>query len=83
MKNNQKLNFFPKFFSLTYITVYEILFILGLIIVRLILNSTINYQKYFTYEAPFYDTGTLMSLLICLEHLFVSYYLIIIIIMVY
>mgnify|MGYP006080342997 CR=1 FL=1 len=83
MKNNQKLNLFPKFFSLTYITVYEILFILGLIIVRLILNSTINYQKYFTYEAPFYDTGTLMSLLICLEHLFVSYYLIIIIIMVY
>jgi len=83
MKNNQKLNLFPKFFSLTYITVYEILFILGLIVVRLILNSTINYQKYFTYEAPFYDTGTLMSLLICLEHLFVSYYLIIIIIMVY
>lgn len=83
MKNNQKFKFFPKFFSLTYITVYEILFILGLIIVRLILNSTINYQKYFTYEAPFYDTGTLMSLLICLEHLFVSYYLIIILIMVY
>jgi len=83
MKNNQKLNLFPKFFSLTYITVYEILFILGLIIIKLILNSTINYQKYFSYEAPFYDTGTLMSLLICLEHLFVSYYLIIIIIMVY
>lgn len=83
MKNNQKLSLFPKFFSLTYITVYEILFILGLIIVRLILNSTISYQKYFSYEAPFYDTGTLMSLLICLEHLFVSYYLIIIIIMVY
>lgn len=83
MKNNQKLKLFPKFLSLTYITVYEILFILVLIIIRLILNSTINYQKYFTYEAPFYDTGTLMSLLICLEHLFVSYYLIIIIIMVY
>lgn len=83
MKNNQKLNLFPKFFTLTYITVYEILFILGLVIAKLILNSTINYQKYFTYEAPFYDTGTLMSLLICLEHLFVSYYLIIIIIMVY
>jgi hypothetical protein len=83
MKNNQKFKLFPKFFSITYITVYEILFILGLIIVRIILNSTINYQKYFTYEAPFYDTGTLMSLLICLEHLFVSYYLIIIIIMVY
>lgn len=83
MKNNQKLKLFPKFLSITYITVYEILFILGLIIIRLILNSTINYQKYFTYEAPFYDTGTLMSLLICLEHLFVSYYLIIIIIMVY
>lgn len=83
MKNNQKLKFFPKIFFLTDITVYEVLFILGLIIAKLILNSTINYQKYFTYEAPFYDTGTLMSLLICLEHLFVSYYLIIIIVMVY
>lgn len=83
MKNNQKLNLFPKFFSLTSITVYEILFILGLVIAKFILNSTMSYQKYFSYEAPFYDTGTLMSLLICLEHLFVSYYLIIIIVMVY
>jgi len=83
MKNNQKSNFIPKIFSLTYITVYEILFVLGLVVAKLILNSTLSYQKYFTYEAPFYDTGTLMSLLICLEHLFVSYYLIIIIIMVY
>jgi hypothetical protein len=83
MKNNQKLNLFPKFFSLTYITVYEILFVLCLVIIKLILNSTINYQKYFSYKAPFYDTGTLMSLLICLEHLYVTYYLIIIMIMVY
>lgn len=83
MENNQKFKLLPKFFNLTTIGVYEVLFILGLIIAKTILSSTINYQKYFNYEAPFYDTGTLMSLLICLEHLFVSYYLIIIIIMVY
>ena len=83
MKNDQKFRIFPKIFSIYYITVYEILLVLVLIIIKLILNSTLNYQKFFSYEAPFYDTGTLMSLLICLEHLFVSYYLIIIIIMVY
>ena len=83
MKNNQKFSFLPKIFSINYITVYEVLLVLGLIVIKTVLNSTINYQKYFSYEAPFYDTGTLMSLLICLEHLFVSYYLIIIIIMVY
>ena len=83
MKNNKKFSFFPKIFSLNYITVYEVLLVLGLIVIKTILNSTLSYQKYFNYKAPFYDTGTLMSLLICLEHLFVSYYLIIIIIMVY
>jgi len=81
--NNPKFRFFPKLFSINYITIYEILFVLGLILIKLILNKTFEYQKFFNYEAPFYDTGTLMSLLICLEHLFVSYYLIIIIIMVY
>jgi heme/copper-type cytochrome/quinol oxidase subunit 2 len=83
MKNDQKFRIFPKIFSIYYITVYEILLVLVLIIIKFILNSTLNYQKFFSYEAPFYDSGTLMSLLICLEHLFVSYYLIIIIIMVY
>jgi len=83
MKNEQKFRFFPKIFSIYYITVFEILFLFCLIVVKFILNSTLNYQKFFNYEAPFYDTGTLMSLLICLEHLFVSYYLIIIIVMVY
>lgn len=83
MKNNQKFSFLPKIFSINYITVYEVLLVLGLIVIKTVLNSTISYQKYFNYEAPFYDTGTLMSLLICLEHLFVSYYLIIIIVMVY
>lgn len=84
MNNNQKkFKFLPKLFSINYITIYEILFVLGLILIKLILNKTLEYQKFFNYEAPFYDTGTLMSLLICLEHLFVSYYLIIIIIMVY
>jgi hypothetical protein len=83
MKNNKKFKFFPNIFSINYITAYEILLILGLLVIKIILNNTISYQKYFSYESPFYDTGTLMSLLICLEHLFVSYYLIIIMIMVY
>jgi hypothetical protein len=78
-----KLGFLFSIISTRNLPVYEILLGLGLIFIRLILSSTFNYASYFSYEAPFYDTGTLMSLLICLEHLFVSYYLIIIIIMVY
>ena len=78
-----KLNFLINIITLNYFPVYQIILVLGLICIKLILNTSLNYHKFFTYEAPFYDTGTLMSLLICLEHLFVSYYLIIIIVMVY
>lgn len=78
-----KLAFLFNLISSKTIPIYEILLVLGLIFIRLILNSSANYLNYFTYEAPFYDTGTLMALLICLEHLFVTYYLIIIIVMVY
>jgi hypothetical protein len=60
-------------------------FIIGLIIIdlRLLFNSTINELHLMKYEAPFYDIGTLMSYLICLEHIYVTYYSIIIIVMVY
>jgi len=59
--------------------------IIGLIILdlRLLFNSTINEIHLMKYETPFYDIGTLMSYLICLEHIYVTYYLIIIIVMVY
>lgn len=81
--NEKKFKYLPTIFTINSITIYEIIILLVLLIIKLISNNTINYQKFFSYEAPFYDTGTLMSLLICLEHLFVTYYLIIIIIMVY
>ena len=59
--------------------------ILGIIILdlRFLFNATINEFHLMKYEAPFYDIGTLMSYLICLEHIYVTYYLIIIIVMVY
>ena len=59
--------------------------LLGLIIIdlRLLFNVTINEFNLMKYEAPFYDIGTLMSYLILMEHIYVTYYLIIIIIMVY
>jgi len=59
--------------------------ILGLIILdlRILFNTTINEIHLMKYETPFYDIGTLMSYLICLEHIYVTYYLIIIIVMVY
>lgn len=83
--NNKKskLNFLISIITPNNFPIYQIIFIISLLLIKLILNTSLNYQKYFTYDAPFYDTGTLMSLLICLEHLFVSYYLIIIIVMVY
>lgn len=81
--NEKKFKYLPTIFTINSITIYEIIILIVLLIIKLISNNTINYQKFFSYEAPFYDTGTLMSLLICLEHLFVTYYLIIIIIMVY
>ena len=59
------------------------LVILGFLALRFVLSVSLGYLDYFVYEAPFYDTGTFMSLLICLEHIYVSYYLIIIIVMVY
>jgi len=78
-----KFSFLWRIISNNNIPVYEVLLGLCFIFIKMILSTSIYYQKFFSYEAPFYDTGTLMSLLICLEHLFVSYYLIIIIIMVY
>ena len=59
--------------------------LLGLVIIdlRFLFNTTINEFHLMKYEAPFYDIGTLMSYLICLEHIYVTYYLIIIIVMVY
>lgn len=63
--------------------IFEALIGLNLVIIRIVLNRTIDFHNYMRFEAPFYDTGTLMSLLICLEHIFVTYYLIIILVMVY
>ena len=62
---------------------FETLCGLGFVFVRLLLNESWDKEYYLKFEAPFYDTGTMMSFLICLEHLYVCYYLIIIIIMVY
>jgi len=63
--------------------IFETLIGLSLVFVKLILTNTIALQEYIKYDPIFYDTGTMMSLLICLEHLFVCYYLIIILFMVY
>jgi heme/copper-type cytochrome/quinol oxidase subunit 2 len=63
--------------------VFETLIVLSLIFVKIILSNTLIFQDYVKYDTIFYDTGTMMSLLICLEHLFVCYYLIIILFMVY
>jgi heme/copper-type cytochrome/quinol oxidase subunit 2 len=65
------------------IPVIQIIIVLILIDLRLLFNSTINELHLMKYETPFYDIGTLMSYLICLEHIYVTYYLIIIIVMVY
>ena len=79
LKNVKKI-----LYNLKYrIPVINILILLILIDLRLFFNTTINEFYLMKFEAPFYDIGTLMSYLICLEHIFVTYYLIIIIVMVY
>lgn len=65
------------------VPIFEVALALSFVFIRITLNTTIELQNYIRYEAIFYDTGTMMSLLICLEHLFVCYYLIIILFMVY
>lgn len=56
---------------------------LSLIFIRILFNEISEKEYFFQYYAPFYDTGSMMSFLICLEHIYVCYYLIIIIVMVY
>lgn len=63
--------------------IFEVFMGLSLIIIRIIFNEITENEYYFKYESPFYDTASMMSFLICLEHIYVCYYLIIIIIMVY
>lgn len=63
--------------------IFESLLGLVVIFIRILLNEIIEKEYYFKHEALFYDTGSMMSFLICLEHIYVCYYLIIIIIMVY
>jgi hypothetical protein len=49
------------------IPIIQILIVLIFIDLRLLFNSTINEFHLMIYEAPFYDIGTLMSYLICLD----------------
>lgn len=60
-----------------------IIVVLSLIIIKLTWSQTSYFISLFEFTAPFYDTGTMLSLLICLEHIYVCYYLIIILILVY
>lgn len=69
--------------TLNTLPLFEILLGISLILMRLIFNEISENEYLFRYEAPFYDTGSMMSFLMCLEHIYVCYYLIIIIIMVY
>jgi hypothetical protein len=63
--------------------IFETIIGISFIIIRLLFNETADIEYYFRFEAPFYDTGTMLSFLLCLEHLYVCYYLIIILAMVY
>lgn len=47
------------------------------------ISSLYVFGDFIIFESPFYDIGTLISLLICLEHLYVSYYLVIVTVLVY
>ena len=69
--------------TLNSMPIIEMLIGLSLIIIRILFNEILEKEYFFRYEAPFYDTGSMMSFLILLEHIYVCYYLIIIIIMVY
>lgn len=82
----KEFNFFFFFFFRRIIFTAPSLWILigvTLIIIKLSWSQTLYFISLLEFSAPFYDTGSMLSLLICLEHIYVCYYLIIILILVY
>jgi len=82
-KNWNIISIWNKYF-LNKAPIFEVAISIGLIIIRVgmnemneITNNNINYNY------GFYDTGAIIAYLICLEHLYISYYLIIILAIVY
>ena len=53
--------------TLNTLPLFEILLGISLILMRLIFNEISENEYLFRYEAPFYDTGSMMSFLMCLE----------------
>jgi len=82
----KEFNFFFFFFFRRIIFTAPSLWVLvgiTLIIVKLSWSQTLHFISLMEFTAPFYDTGSMLSLLICLEHIYVCYYLIIILVLVY
>lgn len=46
---------------------FETFFGLSLVFIRLLFNECFNMEYYFKFDAPFYDTGSMISFLICLD----------------
>lgn len=82
----KEFNFFFFFFFRRIIFTAPSIWILGLLslfFIKLTWSQTAHFISLFEFKAPFYDTGSMISLLICLEHIYVCYYLIIILVLVY
>lgn len=83
----KEFNFFFFFFFRRILFTIPILWVLAaisLIIIKLTWHQTSYFFSLFDFSMDFcFDTGSMLSLLICLEHIYVNYYLIIIMALVY
>lgn len=90
MKNfsNNNLKNLDSWFFLLYnliITspIFEVIFSICCICIKILFLLNVNDYLFFIHHIALHDTGNMFALLLYLEHMFISYYLIVIIIMVY